>query len=191
MDTRIAAAIIIIVVALVAVAVILTWAYGRRRTARLKRQFGPEYDRLLTEYRSRRRAEAELEARWQRVKALNIRPLDPAKRAQLADAWPAIQARFADDPGGAVVAAERLVEETLEAEGYSARDLDQCLADISVHHARAARDYRLARDLSSRAHEGRATTEDLRQAIIDYRALFEDLLGERVRREEDRHEHAA
>jgi len=188
MGIRIAAAIII---ALVVVAVILTWAYRRRRTARLQGQFGPEYDRLLAEYRSRRRTEVELEARLRRVKALHIHPLDPKKRMQLADAWQATQTGFADDPRGSVTAAERLVEEALEARGYSAHDFDQCLADISVYHAHVAGDYRLARDLSSQAGQGRATTEDLRQAMIHYRALLEDVLGERLSKQEGHHERAA
>jgi hypothetical protein len=191
MDTRTVAAIIIGLVVLGVVVIgISMLAYSRRRTERLRRQFGPEYDRLLAEKRSRRRAEAELETRLQRVNALHIREIDPAKRMQLEASWQATQARFADDPPGAVAAAERLVEEALEARGYSVRDLDQCLADLSVHHAQAAGDYRLARDISSRAEQGHATTEDLRKAIISYRALFEDVLGERVR-PESHHERAA
>jgi hypothetical protein len=191
MDTRIVAAIIIGLVALVVIVGISMLAHSRRRTERLRRQFGPEYERLVAEKRGRRRAEAELEARLQRVKALHIREIDPAKRMQLAESWQAIQARFADDPPGAVAAAERLVKEALEARGYSVRDLDQCMADLTVFHAKSAGDYRRARDISSRAEEGHVTTEDLRQAIMSYRAVFEDVLEERVTSLESRRERAA
>jgi hypothetical protein len=188
MNIRVAVAILIGVVLVV---MIIVWIYQRQRTTRLQRQFGPEYDRLLAGHRSRRRVEAELEARCQRVKALHLHELDAAKRRELLGAWESAQARFADDPRGAVAAAARLVEEALEAQGYSVGSVDQCMADLSVHHAYAAEDYRTAREISARAERGGASTEDLRQAMIFYRALFEDVLGERIRKQEAHHERAA
>ena len=188
MNIRMAVAILIGVVVVVMIIVLI---YQRQRTTRLQRQFGPEYDRLLATHRSRRRVEAELEARCQRVKALHLHELDAARRRQLLDAWESAQARFADDPRGAVAAAARLVEEVLEAEGYSVSSFDQCMADLSVHHAYVTEDYRTAREISARAERGGASTEDLRQAMIFYRALFEDVLGERIRKQEAHHERAA
>ena len=188
MNIRIAVAILICVLVVVT---IIVWTFKSRRTTRLQRQFGPEYDRLLATHRSRRRVEAELEARCQRVKALHLHELDAAKRRQLLEAWESAQARFADDPRGAVAAAARLVEDALEAEGYPVRNVDQSMADLSVHHAYAAEDYRTAREISERAERGGASTEDLRQAMIFYRVLFEDILGERIRKQETHHERAA
>ena len=188
MDIRMAVAILIGVLVVVT---IIVWIFQRQRTTRLERQFGPEYDRLLATHPSRRRVEAELEARCQRVEALHLHELDAARRRQFLHAWESAQARFADDPRGAVGGAARLVEETLEAEGYSVNSFDQCMADLSVHHAYVAEDYRTAREISARAERGGASTEDLRQAMIFYRALFEDVVGERIRKQEAHHERAA
>src|SRR5262249_15810769 len=174
MNIRMAVAILIGVVVVVMIIVLI---FQPQRTARLQRQFGPEYDRLLATHRRRRRVEAELEARCQRVKALQLHELDAAKRGQLSDAWESAQARFADDPRGAVAAAARLVDEALEAQGYSVSSFDQCMADLSVHHAYVAQDYRTARQLSARAERGGASTGELRQAMILYRTLFQDVLG--------------
>jgi hypothetical protein len=179
MDTRTTVAVIFLV-GFALLAAIAVWAYQRRRSARLRWRFGPEYDRALSDCASRRRAEAELEARVRRVSALHIRELDAKKRAQLAGAWQPIQMRFADDPKGAVSAADRLVGEAIQERGYPVGSLDQCLADMSVHHAHVIDDYRRAREITERADRGQASTEDLRQAMICYRAFFEDLLGERI-----------
>jgi hypothetical protein len=179
-------------ISLAVLVAISIWNHRRQRTSRLERQFGPEYDRLLADCGSRRRTERELQARLRRVKALSLRELDTATKKHLMEAWQAARTRFADDPRGALVAAHRLVEETLDARGYPVRDLDQCMADISVHHAYVAGDYRLARDITARAAAvGPVSTEDLRQAMIYYRALFEDVLGARIARLELRHERAA
>lgn len=185
MDIRMA---VVILIGVLIVAAIIVVIVKRQRTIRLERQFGPEYDRLLATHRSRRRAEAELEARRQRVEALHLHELDPAKRRHLLDAWESAQARFADDPRGAVTAAACLVAEALEAQGYAVHSVDQCMADLSVHHAYVTEDYRTAREISARAE---ASTEDLRQAMIFYRALFEDVLGERIHKQEAHHERAA
>jgi hypothetical protein len=182
MDTRVLMAIIIVGVALgVALLIgIAVWAYRRRRTARLKGRFGPEYDRMLAQKTSRNRAEAELEARVRRVNVLHVHELDPKVRAHFTEAWQSAQARFADDPEGTVAAAERLLREALEARGYPPGGLEQTAADISVHHAHVVEDYRRAGEMMARAEGGAASTEDLRQALMGYRALFEDLVGERV-----------
>ncbi|HET8575884.1 MAG TPA: hypothetical protein VFO18_02205 [Methylomirabilota bacterium] len=189
MDTRLVTA--LIVIGLVLLIAIGLWAYRRRRSARLRRQFGPEYDRMLQQLGSRRRAEAELETRVRRVSALHVRELDLKDRARLAEAWRSVQLRFADDPSGAVAAADRLVVEAMDARGYPVSRLDQCVADISVHHAHVLDDFRRAREIASRDDREQTSTEDLRQAMIGYRALFEDLLGERVGGRQARDDRAA
>ena len=165
MDTRTVA--VIIIVGLILLTGIAVWAYRRRRSARLRSRFGPEYDHVLNDMASRRRAEAELEARLLRVSALHIRELDAKKRAQLAESWQPIQTRFADDPKGAVSAADRLVTEAMQARGYPVGSLDQSVNDMSVHHAHVIDDYRRAREITARADLGQVGTEDL-VIIITY-----------------------
>lgn len=170
----IVAVIVIIVLAVALAAALITQA--RRR--RLRERFGPEYDRVVEETASRRKAEAELTQRQQRVKDLDIRPLDPASRARHADQWRDIQERFVDVPPKAVAEAQLLVVTVMTERGYPTEDEGQVLADLSVEHARPLEHYRAASAISAQAASGAASTEDLRQAMIHYRVLFEDLLGE-------------
>ena len=160
-----------------AVAVLLWFVMERRRHVQLRKRFGPEYDRTVHESGSERRAEAELEARAKRVARLQIRPLSEADGVRFAEAWHALQIRFVDEPAAAIAEADRLVGEVMTARGYPLGDFDQRAADISVDHPRVVSSYRAARDIARRQDRGEATTEDLRQAVIHYRALFEDLLG--------------
>ena len=183
------AVVILVGLALMALIVILT--YQQRRTSRLRRQFGPEYDRVLEERRSRARGEAELEARCRRVRGLHLRVLDAGSRADLVKAWQAIQARFADDPRESVAAADHLVTTTLSAIGYPPQASDEGLADMSVHHAYVLDDYRTAREIAARAERGPVGTEDLRQSIICYRTLLEDVMGEWLGKKQSLHERAA
>jgi len=188
MDVRLAM-VILVGVAVMALIVIIT--YQQRRTSRLRRQFGPEYDHVLEERRSRARAEAELKARCQRVQALHLRALDAGSRADLVKAWQVIQARFANDPRESVAAADHLVITTLSAIGYPLQAQDEGLADMSVHHAYVLDDYRTAREIAARAERGPIGTEDLRRCIICYRALLEDVAGEWLGKRESLHERAA
>jgi hypothetical protein len=175
MDPRIVWTIVGIVAA--AAGVVLWFVMKTRRHVQLRKQFGPEYDRTVHESGSERRAEAELDARARRVARLQIRPLSAADAARFAEAWRALQTRFVDEPPSAIAEADRLVGEVMAARGYPLGDFDQRAADISVDHPRVVANYRAARDIARRQGRGEATTEDLRQAIIHYRALFEDLLG--------------
>src|SRR5262249_50304862 len=109
--------------------------FGRRRSEHLRRQFGPEYDRVLEERGSRRRAEAELAGREERVRRLDIRPLSPGDRDRFVAGWRAAQALFVDNPAAAIVEAERLIQEVMRARGYPVADFDRRVADISVDHA--------------------------------------------------------
>jgi len=167
--------VIIIVAAIVVVAIAAGVVYkGRRR--RLRRRFGPEYDSLVQERGSRRKAEAELAERERRVRGLDIRPLDPAARSRYARRWTAIQEHFVDGPPQAVADAQGLVMAVMSERGYPTEGDDQVLADLSVDHADALDHYRVAHGISQRAADNLASTEDLRQALIHYRALFRDLL---------------
>ena len=168
--------VIIVVVALVVVAVGV-WTYmQKRRTEQVRERFGPEYDRAVTEHGDQRGAQAELEARQKRVEQLDIRPLSPSDRARFAAAWRATQAHFVDDPSAAIGEADRLVTDVMKARGYPIGDFEQRAADVSVDHPRLVENYRAARDTALRNERGQASTEDLRQAMVHYRALFEDLL---------------
>jgi hypothetical protein len=169
--------VIIIVVILVVVAIVAGVVYDQRRR-RLRQRFGPEYDRMVEEKGSKAKAEAELANRQRRVAGLDIRPLDPAARARYAESWAAVQEQFVDTPQEAVMAAQRLVMTVMQERGYPTEGDDQVLADLSVDHATVLDHYRAAYGISQRAADNAASTEDLRQAMIHYRALFQDLLGD-------------
>jgi Tfp pilus assembly protein PilX len=165
----------IVVVIAIVVLVISVMAATRRR--RLQRRFGPEYDRVVKEKQSQRKADAELASRERRVQHLDIRPLTPAARARYAAGWADVQERFVDQPQQAVTEAQQLVVSVMTDRGYPAEGDDQIVADLSVEHAATLDRYRAAQDISTSAAAGTASTEDLRQAMIHYRALFGELLG--------------
>jgi FtsZ-interacting cell division protein ZipA len=168
--------VIIIVVIIVVAAIVAGVMYQRRR--RLQQRFGTEYDRMVEQKGSKTKAEAELASRQRRVAGLDIRPLDPAARARYQENWAAVQEQFVDSPQEAVMAAQRLVMTVMQERGYPTEGGDQVLADLSVDHASVLDHYRAAYDISQRAADNQASTEDLRQAMIHYRALFQDLLGQ-------------
>ncbi|HEX8945090.1 MAG TPA: hypothetical protein VF785_18275 [Gemmatimonadaceae bacterium] len=175
-----AAAIVGIIVALIVIGV-GAWYVGvqRRRTHDLQAQYGPEYSRTVSQIGDQRRAEHELVKRQERVDALDIRPLSAEQRGQFTQQWRSVQAMFVDDPRGAVTRADGLVEEVMKTRGYPVSDFDQRAADLSVHHGRVVQNYRAAREIAIRHRRGMATTEDLRQAMVYYRELFQDLLEDR------------
>ena len=167
---------IIVVVLVVAAALAVLAAANRRR--RLRERFGPEYDRAVSEHDSKRQAEAELTERERRVSGLNIRPLNPTARARYSSEWTAVQEQFVDAPQAAVAGAHTLIVAVMKDRGYPTEDHDQAVADLSVEHASTLDRYRAAHAVSERAAAGSASTEDLRQAMVDYRSLFAELLGE-------------
>ena len=175
MSTGAIVAIIVVVLVVVAVLAVLAAANRRRR---LRERFGPEYDRAVTEHDSKRQAEAELAERERRVRQLNIRPLEPAARAKYSAEWTAVQEQFVDAPQAAVAGAQTLIVAVMKDRGYPTEGHDQTVADLSVEHASTMERYRAAHAISERAAAGTASTEDLRQAMIDYRSLFAELLGE-------------
>jgi hypothetical protein len=169
--------IIVAVVVVLVLAAVFVVAQRRRRTQALQGRFGPEYDRTLERTDSRRAAETELQQRQERRDALDIRPLSPAARDRFASSWEATQRRFVDDPPGAVGEAHRLVIVVMRERGYPTDDFDQRAADVSVDHPELVENYRAAHDISRRSESGGASTEELRQAALHYRALFDELLG--------------
>jgi hypothetical protein len=169
-------AIVIIVVIVAAVIIAIAAAGARRR--RLQQRFGPEYDRAVADTGSRRRAEAELTEREKRVRELDIRPLDPAARDRYKDQWTAIQQQFVDAPEKAITEAQKLIVVVMDERGYPTDDTGQIMSDLSVDHAATLEHFRTAQALGARAADGTANTEEMRQAMVHYRALFRDLLGE-------------
>jgi hypothetical protein len=171
---------LIIGFAVIVVAFIAAWVFLRkRRTARLRTKFGgSEYDRTVKEDGSRRHAEAGLKERTERVESLNIRPLAAGDRARFVESWSRVQARFVDGPGGAVTEADQLLRDVMSTRGYPVTDFEQRAADISVDHPLVMENYRTAHAIAVRQTQGQANTEDLRQAMIHYRTLFEELVGE-------------
>jgi len=170
---------LIIGFAVLVVAGIVAWfSLRKRRTEKLRAQFGAEYDRAVKEDGGRRHAEAGLKERTARVESLNIRPLTAGDRARFVESWSRVQARFVDGPGGAVTEADQLLRDVMSTRGYPVSDFEQRAADISVDHPLVMENYRTAHAIAVRQTQGQANTEDLRQAMIHYRTLFDELVGE-------------
>lgn len=166
----------IVVIALVGVFVAASFN-SRRRTERLKQQFGPEYERTVDEAGEQRAAEKELVARERKHKKLDIVPLSPEARAEYSEKWRTMQTAFVDNPSGAVGEAERLVSEVMRERGYPIDDFEEQAADISVDHPGVVENYRAAHGIYLSQEEGKVGTEDQREAFVHYRALFDKLLG--------------
>lgn len=169
------------IVVIVLIAGILAGAYwyaetNRRRSGELRNRFGTEYDYEIARMGSRRRAEAELAEREKRVERLDIKPLPDTQHQEFADRWRAVQARFVDDPQDAVAEADMLVESVMTARGYPMADWELRSADVSVDHPPVVAHYRAAYGISRSMGAGRGNTELLRQAMMHYRALFDELL---------------
>src|SRR5262245_39572464 len=165
---------LIIIAAIVLVLVALALSVVRRRT-RLRARFGSEYERVAQSAGS---ADAELAARARRVEQYRLRPLAPDEGTRFTDAWRRLQSRFVDDPSGAVNEADVLVTELMAARGYPMSEFERRAEDLSVDHASVVNHYREAHQIATRQTQSRiaASTEELRQAVMHYRALFEDLL---------------
>ncbi|QGZ93346.1 hypothetical protein [Terricaulis silvestris] len=168
---------VVVVLALLAVAIVVL---RRRRADRLRLRFGPEYQRAVVETGGRRKAVAELHQREKRVRGFAIKPLTSGERERYVPMWTAIQTQFVDDPKAAVADAEQLLSEVMGSRGYPDGDFEQRSADLSVDHPVLVQDYRTAHDISVRDAQGEASTEELRQAMLGYRALFRELTGEPV-----------
>lgn len=174
MDTTV----ITFLVAVLAIASLFfaAWYNRRMNSRRLRQRFGSEYDEVVRKHGSRRRAEAELAQREQRVSKYSIVPLPPHERARYSDAWMKIQSQFVDQPEKAVAEADRLVHEIMTRRGYPVTGFEQAAADLSVDHPGVVENYRAAYRIVERSRRGAASTEELREAIVRYRALFDDLV---------------
>jgi ABC-type nickel/cobalt efflux system permease component RcnA len=169
--------VIVLVIALVVAIGAAVWLFMRnRRSEQLQQRFGPEYERALETHHDQRKAERELEERADRVEHLNIRPLERDERERFASRWQSVQAQFVDDPSGSTDEADQLVGEVMATRGYPVGDFEQRAADVSVHHPMVVEHYRAAHTIAVRNARGDSDTEQLRQALMHYRALFDDLL---------------
>jgi len=165
---------IVIAAAVVVLVLLAIWMAARqRRSSQLREGFGPEYDRTIDDMGSRRKAESELQDREKRREELDIRPLAPGTRDRFAGRWSTVQERFVDNPSAALRDAHTLVIEVMQERGYPTDDFEQRAADVSVDHPHVVENYRAAHSITER---GDADTEDQRQALVHYRALFDELL---------------
>jgi hypothetical protein len=167
--------VLVVVILLVIIGILVA---RQQRSRRLKDEFGPEYRRVVADRGSERAGEKELADRRQRVGKFELRPLDPNARERYLAKWAAAQRYFVDEPAGAVGQAHELVQRVMHDRGYPVdEDFEQRTADISVEHPVVVENYRAAHAISIRASNGQASTEQLRQAMVHFRTLFDDLLA--------------
>jgi hypothetical protein len=169
--------IIMVVLVLVIAGAILGLVFTRGRSKRLQGQFGTEYDHTVETMGNKEKAQSQLEERQKHVKALDIRPLSESERERYLFEWAAVQSKFVDEPGQAIVDADRLITEVMQLRAYPVSDFEQRAADISVSYPALVSNYRAARAIALKNEEHQADTEELRQATIYYRSLFEELVG--------------
>jgi hypothetical protein len=177
MSVGVIIAIVVVVILLVIGGVVVAGIAKRKRDSKqLQSRFGPEYDRALEQHGDRKGAEASLKEREQRRERFEVRPLEPEQQEHFKGEWRNVQARFVDAPQQAVRESDHLVKEVMRQRGYPVDDFDQRADDISVDHPHVVENYRSAGEIAGRNERGEASTEDLRQATVHYRALFEELL---------------
>ena len=170
--------VVIAVCVIAVIALVVVVMRQQRRRAQLRQTFGPEYERAVQERGNRREAERELAGRYERRRGLDIRPLSAEQREVYAREWTEVQARFVDMPADAVRDADSLLSRVMRERGYPVGEFEQRAADVSVDHPGVVDNYRRAHDISQRSAAGRASTEDLRMAMVHYRSLFTQLLAE-------------
>lgn len=181
------ALIVLLVIVVIAVVAIAFFAVRKQRSEKLRARFGPEYDRVLQQEGNARKAEGVLEFRERRREKFRIRPLSEADKSSFTVRWNEVQSQFVDDPRGAVTVADSLVTEVMQARGYPIGEFEQRAADISVDYPSVVENYRAAHGIALRHSVGQASTEDLRQAMVHYRTLFQELLEQRHPLREQRH----
>jgi hypothetical protein len=170
----IVAAVVLVVVVAIAVGIYLQ--HRKAKTAGLRNRFGSEYDRAIQEHGSSQKAEAKLAGRETRLDTLKIRELGATERERFVTEWQGVQSRFVDHPKAAVTEADELIAALLEARGYPKDTFEQRAADVSVSHPRVMKDYRVAHAIAARPYQAEASTEELRTAMIQFRAIFEELV---------------
>jgi len=168
---------LIILIGVVVIAALAGWVYmQKRRTTTLRSRFGPEYEHTVHEVGDRARAEKSLERRAERTGKYQIRSLTKEEQQRCSEDWRSAQGRFVDDPPLAIREADHLVCEVMRMRGYPMADFDRRAEDLSVDYPRVVRNYRAAHEIAIADGDGRASTEDLRQAMVYYRELFDELL---------------
>jgi hypothetical protein len=167
---------IIAVAVLIALAVLAWYLMRERRSSRLRSRFGPEYDHTVREIGSRPEAEEALARRERRVERIHVHSLSRGEHDRFAQDWHDVQSRFVDDPPGSIEDADRLVSDVMRARGYPMSDFERRAEDLSVDHPHVISNYRAAHRIALQHEKGKASTEDLRQALVYYRDLFDDLL---------------
>lgn len=177
MDTNTLIAVLAIVVGVIVVAFLII---RFQRSRGLQKHYGSEYNRIAEELGGKHKAEVELQHRQKRVAEMAIQPLSVADRSRYLTAWTQVQADFVDDPKGAASRADALLGDVMKARGYPVSDFDQRAADLSVDHPRVVENYRAGHDIALRHARGEASTEDLRQAMIHYKSLFEELVDDQT-----------
>ena len=171
---------LLIILGIIVVLAIIAWLVMRnRRSAHLQSRFGPEYERQVDQSGSRSKAEADLLKREKSVQKLTIQPLSESDRQAFGDRWTKVQSDFVDDPGRALKTGDTLIGEVMTARGYPVDDFEQRAGVVSVDHPLVVQNYRAGHEVADRHKRGEATTEELRQAMIHYRELFEELTSER------------
>ncbi|WP_205693795.1 hypothetical protein [Croceicoccus ponticola] len=179
-----------VLIAVFVIAAVLVWYLAaRRRTANLRDKFGDEYDRTVETVGHAGKAEAALEERERRVASLDIRPLSATQRDEYSSEWHDVKAVFVESPAEAVLHADRLLAKVMKTKGYPMADFDRRHEDLTVGHAEVARHYMAGHEIADRQSHGQASTEDLRQAMIHYEALFDELVSD-VAQPEDQVVHA-
>jgi hypothetical protein len=169
-----------VIVAVVVVLLIIVGAVAvsrRNRSKSLQDRFGPEYQRAVRESGgSRSEAERDLANRQERVKRMHIEELPPGAKNRYTEEWRTVQTRFVDEPKAALVTADQLISNVMRDRGYTTDNFDQTVADLSPDHPNVLQNYRTAHDITQRSETGEVSTEDLRQAMVHYRSLFDDLV---------------
>jgi len=168
--------IVVLAVTVVVIAAVAWWVSRQQRTRQLRQKFGPEYHHAVEQYGSEARAQDALAQRARRMEKFHARALTREDHDRFLQRWSAVQASFVDDPAGSISQADGLVNELMGARGYPMGDFDKRAEDISVEHPRVVQNYRAAHAIAQRQSTGQAATEDLRQALVHYRALFDELL---------------
>lgn len=167
-----------LLVLLIICAMLLAPVFARRkRTERLQDHFGPEYDHTVQSMGGEKKAQTELDERQKHVEALDIRSLNVSERRRYLAEWTTVQSKFVDEPGQAIVDADHLIMEVMQLRNYPVSDFEQRAADLSVNYPALVTNYRAARAVAIKNEQLQADTEELRQAMIYYRSLFDELLG--------------
>lgn len=181
MDTTTIVMIVIAALVLLVVGGFVGIVFARRqRSKKLHQRFGPEYDRMFNELGDKDEAESQLEARLEHVKSLDLQPLSPEQKQRFAQEWRQTQAMFVDQPDQAIQEADQLVKQVMAAKGYPVDDFEQRIADLSVDYPDLILNYRRVNEVAAKGKQDGLSTEELRQAMVHCRALFEALLGSEV-----------